>query len=61
VNITTKLSIDAVKLREHVAGDSGNQIILMADRRCLADNILQVKTAAGAFRMLTDEVENFHW
>ncbi len=42
------------------AGHTGNEKILVAGRRCLADKVLQVKAAAGTFRMLAYEVQYFH-
>ena len=40
-----------------VAGDAGDEKIAMTGSSSLADDVLQVKTATGAFRMLTDDME----
>jgi len=61
VDKTIELRLDAIKLRHPAAGDSSYKKILMTGNRRLSDNILQVKSAAGTFRMLPNEMENLHW
>jgi hypothetical protein len=43
-----------------IAADASDEIIAMTGSRSLADDVLQVKAAAGAFRMLADKMEYLH-
>ena len=54
---TTAVPVNTGDFGYTVAGDAGDEKIVMTGRRSLADDVLQVKTATGAFRMLTDEME----
>ncbi|GAB6192028.1 hypothetical protein JCM39068_17770 [Desulfocastanea catecholica] len=56
-----ELSVDAVQFGQPVAGDAGDKKIFMPCGRSLADDVLHIKSAAGALRVLTDYMEDFHF
>ena len=53
----TAVPVNTGDFRCPVAGGSGNKKVVMTGSRSVTDDVLQVKAATGAFRMLTDEME----